>query len=179
MKKVKNIILGLGLFLIFDFFLAVFSFTFIKPFYDNAFIFDNSIFIELITFGIGTFLIGLYLIFFDFSEKRLKDSIKKANYKFKRFWKMLYLEPYEFIRSNKILSLKIFIVMVAIFLSFKYISFTYSIISDEEGQWVWIVGDSISRSLLVIHMLWALLRILIVWMISFGLLSVLRDKKFE
>jgi len=175
----KNIFLKLGLFLIIEFFLAVFSFTFIIPFYGNAFIFDNSIFIELITFSIGTFLIGLYLIFFDFSEKRLKDSIKKANYKFKRFWKMLYLEPYEFIRDNKILSLRIFIVIVAIFLSFKYISFTYSIISDEEGQWAWIVEDGVSRSLFGIHMFWALLRILIVWLISFGLLSLLNFKKFK
>jgi hypothetical protein len=179
MKKIKNIILGLGVFLIIAFFLAVFTATSLSHFYESAFIFDNSFLIESTIFGMGTFLTGLYLIFFDFSEKSLKDSVKKANYKFKRFWKSLCLEPYQFIKNNKVLSLKIFIVIVAIFLSFKYISFTYSIMGDEDGQWVWIVEDSLSRSLFGIHMFWALLRILIVWMVSFGLLSLLNDKKFK
>mgnify|MGYP000980198516 CR=1 FL=1 len=170
----KNIILKLGFFLIIEFFLAVFAFTFIMSFYDNAFIFDNSLFIETATFGVGTFLIGLYLIFFDFSEKRLKDSIKKANYKFKRFWRNLFLNPYRFFQNKPTLFIKLLIFVIASILTYKFTYIVYDMIYGA-GQWDFVLSDKIFRELLLIHLVWALIRILITWFVAISLIIIIKE----
>jgi len=174
MKKIKNIILKLGFFLISAFFLAVFIATSLSHFFESAFIFDNYLLIEFIIFGIGTFLIVLYLIFFDFSERRLKDAIKKANYKFKRFWRNLFLSPYRFFQNKPTLFIKLLIFVIASILTYKFTYIVYDMIYGA-GQWDWVLSDTIFRELLLIHLVWALIRILITWFVAISLIIIIKE----
>ncbi|MDX9913677.1 MAG: hypothetical protein RBS77_03805 [Candidatus Moranbacteria bacterium] len=171
MKKIKHITLKLGFFLIITFFLALFTATFLSYFYESAFIFDNYFLIESITFGIGTFLTGLYLIFFDFSEKSLKTSIKKANVRFVRFWKNMFILPYKFFKNKPILFIKILIFITASILTYKFTYNVYDMIYWFE-RWDWGFSEALFRSLFV-YLIWAVIKILIIWFAAISLIMII------
>lgn len=177
MKKIKNFIAKFVFFLLLELFLAIILFVIPLFFNGNVFVFEVfSGFLDFIIFGIISLFVVQYLVFFSFSGLSLVKMFSMTNKKFINFWRNFFASIFKGVKNNYPFYFKLSIIVASIILTMYFLSFVGGIFNDE-GQWAWIIGDNLSRSLLLIHLVWAFIKVFVVWSITISLLVLIKDKK--